>query len=135
MFQTQKLESLGVLAGGIAHDFNNILTGILGDAELAAEDAPPGSLLHEHLTGITGAARRAADRVRQLMAYAGKGPLAIRPLDLNAVVRDASDLAAVSAPKRCELRFEPGRSLPPAAARPPRRRRQRGRTLRQFRRR
>ncbi|HET6575405.1 MAG TPA: MASE1 domain-containing protein [Fimbriiglobus sp.] len=116
MFQAQKLESLGVLAGGIAHDFNNILTGILGHAELAAEETPRGSPLHDHLGGITDAARRAADRVRQLMAYAGKGPLAVRPLDLNAVVRDAADLAGVSAPKRCELRFEPGPGLPAVRA-------------------
>jgi two-component system cell cycle sensor histidine kinase/response regulator CckA len=116
MFQTQKLESLGVLAGGIAHDFNNILTGILGHAELAAEEAPPGSPVHDHLSVISEAARRAAERVRQLMAYAGKGPMAVCPLDLNAVVRDAADLAAVSIPKRCELRFEPGMDLPPMEA-------------------
>jgi PAS domain S-box-containing protein len=43
MQQTQKLESLGVLAGGIAHDFNNLLVPILGNARLAEGELPPDS--------------------------------------------------------------------------------------------
>ncbi|MCX6084836.1 MAG: PAS domain S-box protein [Caldiserica bacterium] len=33
--RVDKLESLGTLAGGIAHDFNNMLTGIIGNINLA----------------------------------------------------------------------------------------------------
>ncbi|HUI72556.1 MAG TPA: PAS domain S-box protein, partial [Spirochaetia bacterium] len=43
MQQTQKLESIGILAAGLAHDFNNILQAILGNAEIAAVKTPPDS--------------------------------------------------------------------------------------------
>ncbi len=39
VLQSQKTESLGVLAGGMVHRFNNLLTSILGNAELAEEYA------------------------------------------------------------------------------------------------
>lgn len=77
--QTQKLESLGVLAGGIAHDFNNILTIILGHCYVAREDADSGMSQTAHFRQIEIAANRAADLCRQMLAYAGKsGQIMIR---------------------------------------------------------
>src|SRR5204863_10308 len=61
-------------------------------------------------------AREVVDRVRQLLAYAGKGPLAARLLDLNAVVKDTADLVAVSVPKRCQILFDPAAGLPAVEA-------------------
>ena len=52
MQDTQKLESLGVLAGGIAHDFNNLLTGILGNASVAASDIEESSKIRGNLEQI-----------------------------------------------------------------------------------
>jgi signal transduction histidine kinase/CheY-like chemotaxis protein len=67
--QTQKLESLGVLAGGIAHDFNNILAIIMGYCCLTKMDFADAE---KHIPEIEKAAERAAALCRQMLAYAGK---------------------------------------------------------------
>ncbi len=107
--ETQRLESLGVLAGGIAHDFNNILTGILGSASLARLDAASGSDLDEHLQRIERNSCRAAELCEQMLAYAGKGQVTLRPLDLNDLIRESLELMQSSIPKDASfnVRFAP----------------------------
>ena len=66
--QTQKLESLGLLAGGIAHDFNNLLTGIIGNTSILLEEVPPGNPMHTSLQDVANAAGRASALTQQLLA-------------------------------------------------------------------
>lgn len=115
LLHAQKLESLGLLAGGVAHDFNNILTGILGQANLARHLAGTGAgpaILADALDKIDHQARRAADLTRALLAYAGKGSFQIAPVDLSEVVRDVGSMLAVVVPKQAELRLELADELP-----------------------
>ena len=110
--QTQRLESLGVLAGGIAHDFNNLLTGVLGNAGLAAADVPTASPALEPLHEISVAARRAADLCRQLLAYSGRGHMTIRPLDLRVILRETLDLLRLSLDKKTLFQCQLPEALP-----------------------
>jgi PAS domain S-box-containing protein len=103
--QSQKLESLGVLAGGIAHDFNNLLTGILGQSSLALSRLSESSDLRPHLERMVQAAERAADLTRQLLAYAGKAEYERRPIDLNALVRENVNFLGATIPKTVALEF------------------------------
>jgi signal transduction histidine kinase/CheY-like chemotaxis protein len=110
--ETQKLESVGLLAGGIAHDFNNILTGVLGNASLALDDVPPGSHLASRLAEVVNATERAAQLTKQLLAYAGKGRFVIELLDLSQQVREISGLVQTSIPRTVQLRLELAEGLP-----------------------
>jgi signal transduction histidine kinase/CheY-like chemotaxis protein len=116
VLQSQKLESVGLLAGGIAHDFNNILTGVLGNASLALDDVPPGSQVAVRLAEVVSAAERAAQLTRQLLAYAGKGRFLIELLDLSQQVREISSLVKTSIPRTVQLRLELAEDLPPIEA-------------------
>ncbi|WP_306590435.1 CHASE domain-containing protein [Geothrix sp. 21YS21S-4] len=114
--QTQKLESLGVLAGGIAHDFNNLLTAILGNTEMALEFARGHLDLQAALHRIESTTQRGSDLARQLLAYAGKAHFAVKPLDLNAVIAEMGDLLAVSISKKVTLLRDLQPGLPPVEA-------------------
>jgi PAS domain S-box-containing protein len=110
--ETQKLESLGVLAGGIAHDFNNLLTGVLGNISLARIHVSDPDALRQHLDGIEASAMRAADLCQQMLAYAGKGRFHEQRLDLGALVNDMLPLLRLSVAKGVSLRVEAERDLP-----------------------
>ena len=92
LMHAQKLEAVGRLAGGVAHDFNNMLTAIMGYANVLREDLPPGAGVREAVDGIMGAAERAANLTRSLLAYSRKQLLARRPVDLRTVLSDATRL-------------------------------------------
>ena len=116
MQETQKLESLGVLAGGIAHDFNNLLTGVLGNVSLAASDIPANSPAQVYLAQIEKSASRAAELCRQMLAYSGKGRFVVQPLDLNALIHETTNLLGISMSKRAKLELRLADSLPTVLA-------------------
>jgi GAF domain-containing protein len=96
--QSQKMESIAVLAGGIAHDFNNILVGIVGNASLAEDLLPPGSPAAEIIREVVKAGERAASLTRGMLAYSGKGRFVIECVDLSDLVREATRLLRSSVP-------------------------------------
>ncbi len=114
--ETQKLESLGVLAGGIAHDFNNLLTTILGNASIATMELPPGSIAVTCIEQITEATRRAADLCKQMLAYSGRGHFVIQKIDLGQLVDDTAQILQISISKKVLLRFHQQKEMPPIEA-------------------
>ncbi len=94
LVRSQKLESVGRLAGGIAHDFNNLLSVILGYTEtlLTADYVDPDEV--GPLQAINHAAERAADLVRQLLAFARRQSVDPAPCDVNTVIRDLTVILA-----------------------------------------
>ncbi|HLP06887.1 MAG TPA: response regulator [Opitutaceae bacterium] len=110
--ETQKLESLGVLAGGIAHDFNNLLTGILGNASLAKLDLATGTPPFNCVEEIEKASLRAAELCRQMLAYSGKGRFVVQLLDLSELITEAAPLLELSTTKKAKLRFFLNKHLP-----------------------
>ena len=100
--QAQRLELIGQVAGGVAHDFNNLLTSILASTELLewryGEDLgeDPKKLLSE----IKQSSRHAADLVRQLLAYTGRGVVLMETIDVDKVVASTLPLVAGDARTR-----------------------------------
>jgi two-component system cell cycle sensor histidine kinase/response regulator CckA len=104
--QTQKLESVGLLAAGIAHDFNNLLAVIstsLSLADIQLSHGTPPTDLRSTLGTAASAVERAAALTRQLLAYAGRATRVQRRLDLNELVTGLSAIIGLSLSSRVKL--------------------------------
>jgi signal transduction histidine kinase len=104
--QAQKMEAIGTLAGGIAHDFNNILSGIMGFADLAYQDAGDSAATKQHVAEILKASQRARELVRQILAFSRQQELSRQPARLHAVLNEALSLLRATIPKTIDIRTD-----------------------------
>jgi PAS domain S-box-containing protein len=114
--QTQKLESLGVLAGGIAHDFNNLLVAILGNASLGKDTAAADPRFVPLFEEIELAARRAAELTKRMLDYAGRSRSTPGNVELIAVVHEMVQLLKPVIPAHVELHYQFQEGVPPLHA-------------------
>ncbi len=90
--QAQKMQAVGQLSGGIAHDFNNILTAIIGFCDLLLTKHAPGDASFVDIMHIKQNANRAANLVRQLLAFSRKQTMQMEVLNIGDVLSEISNL-------------------------------------------
>jgi signal transduction histidine kinase len=92
LFRAQRLEALGQLTGGIAHDFNNLLMAIGGNLQLLGRKLELDHPARRYADNAAQAADRGAKLTGQLLAFSRTQKMAIRPVELDPVLRNARDL-------------------------------------------
>ncbi len=114
--ESQKMQAIGTLAGGIAHDFNNALATILGNVELARQDASTNPAALESLEEIRKASARTRDLVQQILSFSRKQPIERRPTALAPVVAESVRLLRASVPARLALDVDCADDVPAVLA-------------------
>ncbi|MBU4263466.1 MAG: response regulator [Proteobacteria bacterium] len=111
--QSQKMETVGLLAGGIAHDFNNLLTIILGYSDMLAADFVEDDPHRDQLQAITHAGERAKEMTQRLLAFSRKQIIKPKPLALGAIIQQFVDMLrrTIREDIVIELRISPSLSL------------------------
>ncbi len=110
--ESQKMEAIGTLAGGIAHDFNNILATILGNADLANQDAANNPQTIESLNEIRKAGIRARALVQQILSFSRRQPTERKRVDLKPVIEESARLLRSTLPAGLSLEVRCAPSLP-----------------------
>ena len=109
--QSQKTQAVGQLAGGIAHDFNNLLTAMIGFSDLLLLRHRPGDQSFADIMQIKQNANRAANLVRQLLAFSRQQTLQPRMLDVTDILVELSHLLRRLIGENIQLDMIHGRDL------------------------
>lgn len=92
----QRLESLGQLTGEVAHDFNNILCAITANLPSLERTAKQDASSAQALLNTREALEIGGALTQRLLAFARKQILRPEIVELNQLVRSASELIAIS---------------------------------------
>jgi signal transduction histidine kinase/CheY-like chemotaxis protein len=101
--QAHKMQALGQLTGGIAHDFNNLLTVIQGSADMLRRPGVPEDKRIRFAEAVVQASGKAAALTGQLLAFARRQPLQPEVMDVNALIREMTDLLDRTLGERIEV--------------------------------
>jgi PAS domain S-box-containing protein len=115
--RAQRLESLGVLVSGIAHDLNNALTPVLiGAGILRGENlSPEGAGI---LDTVESSAKRGAEMVRQVLAFARGGGSGRTVIRVDRLVKEMGKIITDTFPKNIECRIRVDTDCSPVSAAP-----------------
>jgi two-component system, cell cycle sensor histidine kinase and response regulator CckA len=109
--QSQKMQAVGQLAGGVAHDFNNLLTAMIGFCDLLLLRASPSDPSFADVMQIKQNANRAANLVRQLLAFSRQQTLQPRVLDITDILYELRHLIERLIGENINLEVVHGRGL------------------------
>jgi signal transduction histidine kinase/ActR/RegA family two-component response regulator len=110
--QSQKMESIGVLAGGIAHDFNNMLTAVLIHSSVVRRNADLKPKALNSVRVIEDISKSTGKMISNLLGFARGGTFTIQQLNLNAVIQDTIKMLDRIIGKGIDLKLELAKQLP-----------------------
>jgi two-component system cell cycle sensor histidine kinase/response regulator CckA len=110
--QAGKMQAIGQLAGGVAHDFNNLLTAIQLRLDALLQRHPVGDPSYADLNETRQLGVRAADLVRNLLAFSRKQTVQRRTLDLGELISEFEVMLRRMLREDTRLETEYGRDLP-----------------------
>jgi PAS domain S-box-containing protein len=110
---TRRLRAIGELVGGIAHEFNNLLTPILLQTSVLAEEKSFTAETVGQLESVLDAARRAQALTRQLLQFGRHDDTGLKPQSLATVIDSTLGLVRSTVDRRIEIRAECEPALAP----------------------
>ena len=114
--QSQKMQAVGKLAGGVAHDFNNILTVIIGNSEFLLMRHTAGDPSFNEINLIHQDALRAANLVKQLLAFSREQTMQPKVMALNGAIAEMHQLLSRLVGEGIEIKLENAPDLWPVNA-------------------
>ena len=105
LLQSQKLESIGLMASGIAHDFNNILAAIIPNSELIKLASKPEEVNYKRAEIIEKSAHRASEIAQRLLTFTRQSQhKGFEPINLNKIISESLELMEHGLSKNVEIK-------------------------------